>query len=532
MKVTILKQPWFWLVLLFILTRFSFLTRLPVFNDEAIYLDWGWRSVHEPGNLFFSLYDGKQPFFFWLLGFAQKILPAVPLFSGRVVSVLFSAAAVIGIYKLTTRIANKQTGLLAVLLYLTSPLYVFFDRQALAESAITCISIWTTYTFLEMSEANTKNVLLLCARLSVFIAMGLFIKSSFLLLVIALMGALLWQSGKSERQVFFKNFSYSLYIAALLLTPLLMQPSFWTTLGMNQRYVFGWTELLRFPLKNWGHNVRNIMETLLLYLPVSGLFLFASVSKGFRLSLRSRFPVALLKVLLVQAMLLGALVVTARGVHPRYIVSATALLPTLFAFCIQVWTQPDHTQNATNSKQSHRARKTIRKAVVAVFGFALPAICSSILILNPLLFFRSIETFSAMAQSQEYVTNWTAGYAATSAIQYIREQAAAKSTSKILIATRTDAGNPESAVRFSFQADTRFTPFYFDEHTFPGLDKYSCLAATIPVFFVSRDQHLAGQERFWQEEARFYNPGNSTSVGVYSIKYPCVGETLTLEANE
>lgn len=44
--------------LLFLIFRLPFLTKIPIFNDESIYLDWGNRMIQGVVRPFYPLYDG------------------------------------------------------------------------------------------------------------------------------------------------------------------------------------------------------------------------------------------------------------------------------------------------------------------------------------------------------------------------------------------------------------------------------------------------------------------------------------------
>lgn len=507
----LLRNPITWLCFLFILTRLFFLTKLAVFNDEAIYLDWGWSSLHEPNNLFYSLYDGKQPVFFWLLGLAQILAPSQPLLAGRLVGVFFGAASAAGTFLLTRRIADAKTALFATLLYIVSPLFVFFDRQALAESAIVALTIWSAHGMLQLIDVTQKTFSLKKASvLSFFLACGIAIKSSFMLSLLALTQLTTMHAYATKKRASTKYLLYVFYIAVLMLLPLLLQQRFWQTLPLSQRYTFTVSELLLLPFGQWLANVRSVFETLMLFTPIAGLVALLA-NKGSLHSMKD-LPILLKQLFFTQMLLLSATIFLARGLHPRYIVSAVSFLPTITAAMLL------HTEQNL---------KNLRGLLIICLTTLLPLLLSSLLVVFPLQFFSAVDRVSSMSQKQAYVTNWTAGYAATQAANFISAKSAFDSAT--FIAMRTDAGNPESAVRFYFQANKNFKTFYFDELAGIQLDSYACLHSESPVFFVSRDQHLAKEERFWQETARFFNPGGESSVGVYTIKQPCEGKTLTLE---
>src|ERR1035437_2049252 len=98
-KKSVIKNKYLTLLIIFYFVfRLINLTKLPIFNDEAIYLDWGWRETHRDGFLYYSLYDAKQPFLMWIFGIAESII-SDPLFAGRLVSVVSGFLTLIGIYK-------------------------------------------------------------------------------------------------------------------------------------------------------------------------------------------------------------------------------------------------------------------------------------------------------------------------------------------------------------------------------------------------------------------------------------------------
>jgi len=67
-------KPLLFIILFYFLLRLPKLTLIPIFNDEAIYLDWGWREIHGGASLFYSLYDGKQPLLMWVFGIVKEFL--------------------------------------------------------------------------------------------------------------------------------------------------------------------------------------------------------------------------------------------------------------------------------------------------------------------------------------------------------------------------------------------------------------------------------------------------------------------------
>ena len=84
-----MKKFSFW-VCLFLIYNLIFIVRLPIFNDEAIYIHWGQIIIDNPYRWWFSLrLDGKQPLFFIILGLVANFSPLDILFSSRFVSLFF-----------------------------------------------------------------------------------------------------------------------------------------------------------------------------------------------------------------------------------------------------------------------------------------------------------------------------------------------------------------------------------------------------------------------------------------------------------
>ena len=128
-KCLIKKYRYLLLIFFFYLIFNSlFLTRLPIFNDEAIYLDWGWTAAHWPGYLYQSMTDGKQPLMLWFFGIASNF-SSDPLLSGRFISVLFGGFSLIGLYLIAKTLFNEKVGYFSAIIFALTPIFVFYNRQ-------------------------------------------------------------------------------------------------------------------------------------------------------------------------------------------------------------------------------------------------------------------------------------------------------------------------------------------------------------------------------------------------------------------
>src|SRR3989344_3822794 len=107
----------FGLVALFFLSRIIYLDKLPIFSDEGIYIHWARIAWHDASWRFISLTDGRQPLQTWGTIPFLKLFPQNLLFGGRMFSV-----------------AKGFTSF-----------FLFYDRIALADSAVNAGFIWILF---------------------------------------------------------------------------------------------------------------------------------------------------------------------------------------------------------------------------------------------------------------------------------------------------------------------------------------------------------------------------------------------------
>jgi len=149
-----------WLILLFLslvflVTRLINLTRLPIFTDEAMYLNWGRLIVKNPKeNLFISLTDGQQPFFIWLTGLAYLAAGKTPLLAGRLISVFSGLGTVIVLFSIGKGLLGKRWAVLLPVLYITSPFTLWYDRLAIKDSFLMLSAALLFYFSLKQAHFN------------------------------------------------------------------------------------------------------------------------------------------------------------------------------------------------------------------------------------------------------------------------------------------------------------------------------------------------------------------------------------------
>ena len=487
------RQLWLLIALYFSL-RLIFLTRLPVFNDEAIYLDWAWRQLHLPGQLFFSLHDGKPPLLLWIFGIFAEIIPD-PLLAGRLVSVLAGGLTLGGIYLVAKKFFEPKIAVWASLLYIVIPIFSFFDRQALMEAGLATIDLWLLYFLLSLIQKPEKRTAIF---LGVILALGIFIKTSAFLFTVSFILILVWQLKSpafQKRQQIGKNLSLILATTLIVLTPLWLQKAFWWGLSGNSRYTLTFSELGQVPLTTWFKNGRDLLELLFWQLTplVFGLGLlglvgvFKSKNQGQKL----------IGFWLTSQLLF--LVILARQLSPRYLVSFLAPWLVLASFGLE------------------RTFNFRWRWLVLALTLVLPIYLTGLQIFSPLNYFAILSRFTQFSQKQAYVTGWPSGYGINEVRQFLEEKAR---LNPLIVGVRLDSGNPENAILAYYHRNQQIQSIYFDSRLWPNLSQVDCLKMKQPFYFVSRDRQLGGMERFLQEEARFYKSGGESSIGIYSLK-PC-----------
>ncbi len=499
-KLTANKLPYL-LLLTYFLFRIANLTKLPIFNDEAIYLNWGWVETHKPGFLYYSLYDAKQPFLMWIFGIFQTLLPD-PLFAGRLVSVITGLLAMIGIYKISKEYFSKKTAIIASLIYIFAPIFVFYDRQALMESTIGAVGIWSLYFLLKtIKKKNNRYAIFL----GIILGIGFFIKSSALIFIGSTF--LIYAHyflRTNDKKTLIKNASITLAAILLIDGLLFLNPEFWSTLGSNSRWGFSISELLKFPIKIWVNNLLGNIEIGFFYLTpivfifgLSGIFWLIKNRKE-DLTILSWFLISLFLQILIS-----------KGTSTRYIVSFLPLCAVFAAYFIE----------------SINQKFLIYKYFLYFVALLPPVAIAIILIINPVLY---IEGFSKVSRfsDEEYIKGQTSGVNINKVVSYLKERIGARDT---YVATALNTGNPESAINIYFEKSKNIKVIFLDSQLFRNpLDKYKCLKLDEPVYFVSRDQQQGGLNKFFVKLTSFNNPYSNYSIGIYKIGENCQRPATTI----
>ena len=492
----------FMLLLLFVYfsIHLTNLTLLPIFNDEAIYLDWGWTHTHMPGRLFDSLLDAKQPLIIWIFGIFERFF-SDPLFAGRFASVLIGFITLLGIYKITKKLLNEDNAFISALLYSIIPIFVFYNRQALMEAAIVCVGIWSFNALLNLLQSPiTKNGIIL----GIILGIGFFIKSLSLIFIASASVLMLFYLVIKKRKELLKPYLVSLITIVAVDSLLLINSLFWQTFSSNSRYSYAPAELFTFPLVSWLNNLLGFAEIGFVFVTplifISGIVGIFMMRKD-RIENNQIFLAYFITVLLLE-------ILSVRSQNQRYIVAFLPFFAIPASYVLNsLW------------------RSNIWGKSVLIISFFIPIFFSLILIFNPEYYIMQLSKISKYSEVG-YVRGQTSGYGINETMRYIKEHSSSSQPSMVVFGL--NIGNPESAADLYSQKAPNLAALHIDSKFFQGLDQYQCLTSKYPVFFVTRDGQLAGMDRYFSEEVSFPNPDNTYSVGIYTIKKDCSGNALSL----
>jgi tetratricopeptide (TPR) repeat protein len=124
---------------LYLGTRLAHLMRLPVFLDEAMHLDWAFRTAGT-GQLVGHT-DGGRYLPIWIYALVAAGA-ADPLRAARLCSVAWGLAAALGLAWLGRLLESPLAGVLAALLYVAAPFTLLYDRMALVDSLLTALVVY------------------------------------------------------------------------------------------------------------------------------------------------------------------------------------------------------------------------------------------------------------------------------------------------------------------------------------------------------------------------------------------------------
>jgi len=458
----------------YLISRLLFLTRYPIFNDEAIDLRWAWVMTHVPRELWYSLSDGgKQPLLYWLYGIAWQVI-GDPLLAGRLVSVFIGLTTVWAVYLLG--------GWTACIFLITAPLFVFFDRLALVDSALAAIFAWQLVLLVKLQKHNAIRIAVLAG---ILVGISLWIKSiGFLFfLVTVLEFVYIWYSQKRPRSVAVALLVF-IAVAGWIGLPLFLRPEAVRIFEMAHEYTYSFKELVA---QNFGNVGGNILHAFLDY----AAYVSPIVVLAFIASLQSVGMQKKRILFLAWLFSFGVIVIFGRGAHSRYILFTTVPVIVLSSFVLS----------------THK--------ILLGITISLMSVLSAILIIDPPTFFHLFPVAQLRAESYGYVDGWPSGYGVKEALTAID---ADRRGQHAIVAVRWDSGNPEDAMVVYTKGNTQITTKYLDPRLPDDAREVLNASARGRVYFVTRQGQYNGFERYLVPMGRFPKPGGKEYVELFRVR--------------
>lgn len=256
------------LAVLYLATRLTNLTKLPIFTDEAIYIRWSQIGSRDANWRFISMVDGKQPLFTWIMMIFLRIIRD-PLFAGRLVSVFAGFFTVIGMW-LTTRelFKSQKIAYIASLLYILVPFGLMYDRMALYDSLSATASIWSLYLAILLVRRVRLDVALL---LGMSLGLGVLNKTSGFLSLYMLPGTLiLFDWTKNDRVKRLLRWVGLALVAAIIcegMYSILRLSPLYAMIGQKDTvFVYSFREWLTHPFNFLYGNIHGLFDWAIHYL--------------------------------------------------------------------------------------------------------------------------------------------------------------------------------------------------------------------------------------------------------------------------
>lgn len=321
------------LLVLFFASRIINLEKLPIFCDEGIYIRWAKVAWKDASWRFISLTDGRQPLQTWATIPFLKFFPTRALFAGRLFGVASGLAALAGIFSLLFYLFNKKAAFIGSLLYIITPFFLFYDRMALADSAVNAGFVWILFFSLLLIKNLRLDIALifgLTAGLSLLTksTARLFLGLSILAPVVSLF--------KNRKKFIWESVNYILLLGVVAVLALALyniqrlSPFMHYIAEKNTTFVMTFSEFLKNPFAVFWHNLQIMpyyifseLGYLVGVFGVIGFWTLFKKDKGLAFYLVSWFVLSFL-----------AIALFSKVIFPRYLIFLTTIFLITASFFI------------------------------------------------------------------------------------------------------------------------------------------------------------------------------------------------------
>ena len=389
------SQIIFWVIIstLYFASRLINIQHFPIFTDEAIYSYWSQVALNDPQNRFISLEDGKQPLFIWLAAIFQSFIPD-PLIATRLVSTFAGFGTLIGIYLLTKTLLNKNTAILACILYLILPFTLLYDRLALYDSLLTMFVVYSVFFTVKLVQNHNIKYSLLAG---ISIGLGMITKSSANFFLYLMPVSLLISQKKIIRWAAFALMSF--ITAQTIYNSLRLSPLFYMVSRKNLEFIRSPQEVVKDPFQYFNSNANAMASWLVTYisLPLFLLFLFGLVLGYFK---KERSIIYLSMLIFVPFV---AEVFFNKVLYPRFMLFYFPFVIILISYAA-VWV-----------KKSYQ-KFSIQLTSLFILLLLFPLSSSYKILTNPQ------DAKIADSDSGQYLNNWPSGFGVYEIRDFIKSQ--------------------------------------------------------------------------------------------------------------
>ena len=414
------------IIVLYFLLRLIFLTRLPIFTDEAIYIRWAQIALQDASWRFISLTDGKQPLFIWVSMISMNFIQD-PLLAGRLVSVVLGFFTMLGLWFLSFELfKSRKTAFLTAIIYIFYPFAQVLDRMALYDSMAGAFYVWALYFSVFLVRRTRLDV---AYTLGFLIGGGILTKSTNFFSIYLLPFTLLifnWNRPKvATRVISFGLLGFlAVSISLIFYGVLRLSPLFGMIDVKNATFVYPFSEWINDPFLHVMSNAKGLSNWLISYLKPNYIVLIIASWFFLKKFIREKFLL-----FLYFAVPFIALIVFGKTIFPRFIFFMSLPLLCLAGLSLSAIISNLH-------------ERFFRKSAQSVFRFLITIIVFFIFIAYPgfvsLQFaYNPIHALIAEADSRQYVNNWTAGWGIKESISFLKREAKDK---KIFVATEGTFG--------------------------------------------------------------------------------------------
>jgi 4-amino-4-deoxy-L-arabinose transferase-like glycosyltransferase len=474
---------------LFLIIRLIYIFRFPLFTDEASYIRWGQLMVYLPNYHWASIeIGGKPPLLFWLFGIMSLTFQN-PEIAPRLISLLFSVVTFISYYFWVSRLIDKKSTLIGLIIMTISPLFIHFQSLAIMESAVLCVTImtlWLLYLY------RISNKLIYLILLGFVIGMGFWVKTNTLftslLSIVTLIYDMLMRKPLNVRN--FIRIFWLILAAFITITPLVIQPYFNNIISDTNHFTLSVDELMNFPYQIWLSNLMHVWYGFAVYMGPAFYLALLIYLINFGLS-RYRLLIFWSFILLVSPIFINRFMTT------RYYLTAVIPLLPFVSIGVSELLQ----KNYLNMKYLY------------ILSLSLTPILCIILLINAIWFFQFFPDNQTFSVERNYAFSWTSGYTTKEVVSYLEN----KVKSPAIITVPDYQGNPTDYILAKYYVSSKFlTTFLNTKSDFNELKK---IYFKYPIYFVVRKSIKHEQLSPYLEVIHNFPIFNSSdSITLYQVK--------------